>query len=78
MNFGIDPRGILFESDANGQHGDLDYALAAYAEKGGKRVKLEVQNLKTVMKPDAFDKVMNSYLPCQLQTTLPPENTCCA
>jgi VWFA-related protein len=71
VNYGIDPHAIVFESDANGQHAEVDYALAAYS-KAGQPVKVEVQTLKTAFKPDVFEKIMRSYLPCQMQLQLPP------
>src|SRR5579872_2312588 len=71
VNYGINPRAILFEPGEDGQHAEVDYALAAYS-KSGKPVKVEVQTFKTALKPDVFDKIMKSYLPCQLQVELPP------
>jgi VWFA-related protein len=71
INYGIDPHAILFESEADGQHAEVDYAVAVYSKKG-EALKLEGHTLKTALPPDAFQKVMSSYLPCQLQFELPP------
>lgn len=71
VNYGVDPHAIVFESDENGQHAEVDYALAVYS-KTGQLVKVELQTLKTAFKPDAFAKIMGSFLPFQMQVDLPP------
>ena len=71
INYGIDPHAILFEPGADGQKAEMDYAVAAYS-KAGQPVKVEVQTLKAALKPDVFEKIMKSYLPCQMQLDLPP------
>lgn len=71
VNYGIDPHAVVFEAEANGQHAEVDYAVAAYS-KTGQPIKLEGRTIKTALAPDVFQKVMNSYLPCQLEFDLPP------
>lgn len=71
VSYRIDPHMILFEADAQGQHAEVDYAAAVYS-KTSQVVKMQGQTMKTAFPPDAFQQVMKSYLPCQLQFDLPP------
>lgn len=71
INYGIDPRAIVFQADTAGQHAEVDYAVAAYS-KTGKPVKLEGRTIKTSFQPNVFQQIMSSYLPCQLDFDLPP------
>ncbi len=69
-NFGVDPHAIVFESDADGQHAEVDFAVAVYS-KAGAPVKVEVQTVKSTLKPDDFEKIMKSSLRYQIQVELP-------
>lgn len=74
VNFGIDPHAISFEKKDDGlQHAIVDCAVQAYTEKG-KLIKTEVTTLTLALKPDTFNRVMQTIVPCQRYIDLAPGN----
>jgi hypothetical protein len=74
VNFGLDPHAISFEKQDDGlQHAIVDCAVQAYTEKG-KLIKTEVTTLTMALKPDTFNRVMQTIVPCQRYIDLAPGN----
>jgi hypothetical protein len=72
VNFGIDAHGMSFEEDTAGlRHGRAECAVTAFTDKG-KFVKSVSGVVSTALKPDTFNKVMQSYYPCRQTIELPP------
>lgn len=72
VNFGIDAHGMSFDEDNAGlRHGRAECAVTAFTDKG-KFVKSVSGVVSTALKPDTFNKVMQSYYPCRQTIELPP------
>ncbi len=74
LNYYLDAHQILFEKQDDGlQHASLDYAVQIYNAKGDP-VKAEATSVTAALKPDIFDRVMQTGFPYQLTFDLPPGN----
>ncbi|HEY6971484.1 MAG TPA: VWA domain-containing protein [Candidatus Angelobacter sp.] len=74
VNFGLDPHAISFAKKDDGlQHAIVDCAVQAYTEKG-KLIKTEVTTLTMALKPETFNRVMQTIVPCQRYIDLAPGN----
>jgi VWFA-related protein len=73
--FAIDPHSIVFESKDNGlQHVAVSCSVAVYSEKGEplKGFKEEVTTMSGDLKPEDFQRMMQSNLPCKRTLDLKP------
>jgi hypothetical protein len=71
VNFGIDAHGMSFEEDNAGlHHARAECAVTAFTDKG-KYVKSVSGVVASALKPDTFNKVMQSYYPCRQTIELP-------
>jgi VWFA-related protein len=72
VNFGLDPHAISFDIQADGlEHAQVDCVVQAYTSKG-KLVKTEASTMNAALKPETYNKVMESVFPCQQRIALPP------
>jgi hypothetical protein len=72
VNFGIDAHAMSFDEDNAGlHHARAECAVTAFTEKG-KFVKSVNGVVAAALKPDTFNKVMQSYYPCRQTIELPP------
>lgn len=71
VNFGIDPRALSFEKDADGlQHATLECAVEAWSEQG-RLIGSEGTNINAALPPESFARISKSYFPCQRDLDLP-------
>jgi VWFA-related protein len=71
VNFGIDPHTLSFQRSADDlQHAAVSCVVWAYPSKGDP-VRAEGQT-NAALKPDVFQQVMASYLPCSRSLNLKP------
>ncbi len=74
VNFAIDPHALAFDKGDDGlQHATVDCAVEVYSEKG-KPLKTEAGTINADLKPDIYDRVMQSHLPCRQSFELAPGN----
>ena len=72
INFAIDPHAISFEQEADGlQHVSVVCAAAVYTPKG-ETVKTDENGATGGLKPDDFQKIVKSFMPCREMFDLPP------
>jgi VWFA-related protein len=72
VRFTIDPHTITFDVPEDGlYHAKFSCVAQVYTEKG-KPVKTEGTSLSSALKQSDYERVMNSYVPCQLPVELPP------
>jgi VWFA-related protein len=72
VNFGLDPHAISFDTQADGlQHAQVDCVVQAYSSKG-KLVKTEASTVNASLKPETFNRMMETVFPCQQLIALPP------
>jgi VWFA-related protein len=73
VRYRIDPRGINFEQGSDGlQHVAVLCAIRAYSTRDSdKIVAAEANNMAGPLRPEAYTKVINGFLPCQEQIELP-------
>jgi VWFA-related protein len=72
VNFGIDAHAMSFDEDTAGlRHARVECAITAFNEKG-KYVKSVSGVTSGALKPETFNKVMQSYFPCRQAIDLPP------
>lgn len=64
VSFGIDPHTIAFQRGADGlMHGEFGCVVWAY-HGGGEPIQFESVSVKADLKPDVYEQVMKSLLPC--------------
>ena len=74
VNFGIVPQALSFEQDAAGvHHAQAECAVTAFTDKG-KYVKSVGGVATATLKPEAFNRLMQSYFPCRQIIELPSGN----
>jgi len=74
MNYLVDAHQIFFEKQDDGlQHANLDYAVQVYNSKGDS-IKAEVTSVTAALKPDIFERIMQTGFPYQKTLDLPPGN----
>jgi hypothetical protein len=72
INFGVDPHTIGFELQDDGlQHASIDCAAQAFTLKG-EPVQLHGNTFNAALKPDAYQMVMQRFLPCNQALDLSP------
>jgi VWFA-related protein len=72
VNFGLDPHAISFDASADGiQHAQVDCVVQAYSGRG-KLIKMEASTVTASLKPEIYNRVMESVFPCQQYIGLPP------
>ena len=76
MRYIIDPHQILFETGADGlHHAEVDCAARVYPPKDVEHpVTTEASRMEAAVKQDVFEKINQSWFPCQLSVELPPGN----
>jgi VWFA-related protein len=71
VNFGIDPHTLSFQRGPDDlQHASISCVVWAYPSKGDP-IRAEGQT-SAALKPDVFQQVMSSYLPCSRSLSLKP------
>jgi VWFA-related protein len=74
VNFAVDPHAVDFEKDAAGiQHASVDCVVQAYSADRAP-AKAEATRIQADLTPGNFEKVNQSYLPCQQRLELQPGN----
>lgn len=72
INYAIDPHAISFDHQDDGlEHASVDCATEVYTPKG-QTVKTDVNGISASLKPDIYQKVLQSWLPCSQTFDLPP------
>ena len=72
VNFAVDPHALSFEQQADGlQHVSILCASAVYTPKG-EPVKTDQNGATGGLKPDDFQKIIKSFMPCREMFDLPP------
>jgi len=72
INYAVDPHALSFEQQADGlQHVSILCAAAVYNQKG-EAVKTDQNGATGGLKPDDFQKIVKSYMPCREMFDLPP------
>lgn len=72
INYAIDPHAISFEHQDDGlEHASVDCATEVYTPKG-QTIKTDVNGISASLKPDIYQKVLQSWLPCSQTFDLPP------
>jgi len=73
VRYRIDPRSLNFEQGSDGfQHVTVLCAIRAYSTKNSDKIAgAQAHNLEGPLRPEAYAKVVNGFLPCQEQIELP-------
>jgi VWFA-related protein len=72
INYAIDPHAISFEHQDDGlEHASVDCATEVYTPKG-QTIKTDINGITAALKPDIYQKVLQSWLPCSQTFDLPP------
>jgi VWFA-related protein len=74
LNYAVDPHAIRFERGADGlEHAELDCGVRVFAAgKIDSPIKSEATRTSAALKPEVYQKIVQSFLPCQLSIDLPP------
>jgi VWFA-related protein len=76
LNYAVDPRAIRFERGSDGlEHAELDCGVRVFAPgKIDNPIKSEATRMTAALKPEVYQKIAQSFFPCQLSLDLPPGN----
>jgi VWFA-related protein len=74
LNYAVDPHAIRFERGTDGlEHAELDCGVRVFAPgKIDSPIKSEATRVLAALKPDVYQKIAQSFFPCQLRLDLPP------
>lgn len=72
VDYAIDPRMVTFENVDNGlEHAQLDCVVRAFTRAGGETpVKTQAQRVEGRLKPEAFQKIKQTFYPCRVEMNL--------